>query len=80
MSDEINRNLDEATDQPQNLNMAYMNRLFATTKERVSYILYKAYGSTTLGRFDVGSEVWLYDMYGVKPHKPCESTGHTDRL
>ena len=67
MADEINREIGENEEKPQKLNTAYMNRLFCTTKERVSYILYKAYGNTTLGKYDVGSEIWLYDMYGVKP-------------
>ena len=67
MSDDVNRSIDQKDEQPQKMNMAYMNRLFCTTKERVSYILFKAYGNTTLGKYDVGSEIWLYDMYGVKP-------------
>ncbi len=46
---------------------SYMNRLFCSTKERVSYILYSAFGQTTIGKYDVGSELWLYKMYGVKP-------------
>lgn len=48
-------------------NQSYMNRLFCSTKERVSYIMYKAFGQTTLGKYDVDSELWLYKMYGVKP-------------
>ncbi|GEM_PF-6136735 len=60
------RNGEELEKTPQ-FNQAYMNRLFCTTKERISYILFKAYGSTTLGKYDVGSEIWLYDMYGVRP-------------
>ena len=54
-------------EQSQTLNKAYMNRIFCSTKERVSYILYSAYGGTSLGKYDVGSEIWLYDMYGIKP-------------
>ena len=46
---------------------SYMNRMFCSTKERVSYIMYKAFGQTTLGKYDVGSELWLYKMYGIKP-------------
>jgi len=46
---------------------SYMDRLFCTTKERVSYVLYSAFGQTTLGKYDVGSELWMYEMYGVKP-------------
>lgn len=60
------RNGEELEKTPQ-FNQAFMNRLFCTTKERISYILFKAYGSTSLGKYDVGSEIWLYDMYGVKP-------------
>lgn len=46
---------------------SYMNRIFCSTKERVSYIMYKAFGQTTMGKYDVGSELWLYKMYGVQP-------------
>lgn len=67
MSDEINRKLDESADGAPKLNTAYMNRLFCSTKERISYILYTAYGTTGLGKFDVGSEIWLYDLFGLRP-------------
>lgn len=60
------RSSEELENAPQ-MNQAYMNRIFCSTKERISYILYKAYGRTGLGKYDVGSEIWLYDMYGVRP-------------
>lgn len=66
MADDINRNVDEAQGAPK-LNQAYMNRIFCSTKERIAYILYSAYGNTTLGKYDVGHDIWMYDMYGVKP-------------
>lgn len=67
MSDEINRNLDAGQGNGTQMNTAYMNRLFCSTRERISYILYKAYGSTSLGKYDVGSEIWLYDLFKLKP-------------
>ena len=67
MADEINRDLDNSQGEAPQMNTAYMNRLFCSTKERISYILYKAYGNTTLGKYDVGSEIWLYDLFKLKP-------------
>ena len=67
MDEEKVRNSSELEEQPPKMNMAYMNRLFCTTKERIAYILYTGYGGTSLGKYDVGSDIWLYDMYGVKP-------------
>lgn len=48
-------------------NQAYMNRIFCSTKERVSYILYTAFGTTSIGKYDVGSEIWCYKVYGILP-------------
>ncbi|MCR5522810.1 MAG: MFS transporter [Clostridia bacterium] len=67
MSDEIKRNLNESAENAPKMNMAYMNRIFCSTKERISYILYSAYGATNLGKYDVGSEIWLYDMFRLRP-------------
>lgn len=49
---------------------AYMNRMFCTTKERISYILYSAFGTMSLGKYDPAhdSDLWLYQMYGVSPN------------
>lgn len=52
---------------------AYMNRLFCSTKERVSYILYKSFSETKLGKYDVGSEIWLYKVYGIEPNKHAKA-------
>ena len=67
MADEKINNAVLEEDVAPEINGAYMNRLFCSTRERVSYILYSAYGSTSLGKYDVGSEIWLYDMFGLKP-------------
>ena len=64
MSDD--KNLRES-DELQNINQAYMNRLFCTTKERVGYILKTAFGDISLGKYDVGSDIWLYKIFGVEP-------------
>lgn len=66
MSEEKVRNSDELDKEPQ-LNQAYMNRLFCTTKERVGYILKTGFGAINLGKYDVGSELWLYKIFGVQP-------------
>lgn len=52
-----------------NNKQAYMNRLFCTTKERISYILYSSFGQMSLGKYDpqTDSDIWLYKMYGVQP-------------
>ncbi len=49
------------------MNQAYMNRLFCTTKERIGYILFTVFGTVNLGKFDVGSDIWLYKIFGVEP-------------
>ena len=51
----------------QNVNQAYMNRTFCSTKERVSFILHNALGGINLGKYDVGSDIWLYKIYGIEP-------------
>ncbi len=56
MSEDINRKVEE-DEGTKNLNQAYMNRIFCSTKERISYILYSAYGNTTLGKYDVGHDI-----------------------
>lgn len=48
---------------------AYMNRLFCTTKERVSYILYTAFGNMTTGDFEPGGEIWINKIYNISPKK-----------
>lgn len=49
------------------LNQAYMNRLFCSTKERISYTLKSALGGLNLGKYDTGSEIFLYKFYGLTP-------------
>ena len=51
------------------MNQAYMDRLFCSTKERVTYVAYKALGGIKLGSNDVGSSLWLYKIFGVEPEK-----------
>lgn len=50
-----------------NLNQAYMNRLFCSTRERVAYTLKAAFGGLNLGKYDVGSEIFLYKFFGLSP-------------
>lgn len=52
---------------PAKINEAYMNRLFCSTKERVGYILYKSFGATNLGKYDIGGDIWLYKIYDISP-------------
>ncbi len=49
------------------LNEAYMNRMFCTTKERVAYVLKSTLGVMTLGKYDVGSDIWLYKIFKIEP-------------
>lgn len=49
------------------LNQAYMNRLFCSTRERVAYILKAAFGKMDLGKYDTGSEIFLYKFFGLSP-------------
>ncbi|MBR4766843.1 MAG: MFS transporter [Clostridia bacterium] len=62
MADEKLRQSDEIE-----LNQAYMNRFFCTTKERVAYIAHKAFGDLKLGKFEVDSDLWLYKILGIEP-------------
>ncbi len=56
------------------LNQAYMNRLFCTTKERIAYVGSKAFGTLTLGKFEVGSDIWLYKILGIEPNGYARAT------
>ncbi|MBO4894654.1 MAG: MFS transporter [Clostridia bacterium] len=57
-----------------NMNQAYMNRLFCTTKERVGYIAYSALHELSLGKYDVGADIWLYKIFGVQPKSLAKAT------
>lgn len=46
---------------------AYMNRLFCSTKERIAYVLKAAFGSLSLGKYDIGTDFHLYKIYGLSP-------------
>lgn len=62
MADEVNRGSEQLE-----MDQAYMDRLFCTTKERVAYVAYKAFGLLNLGKYDVGADIWLYKIFGVEP-------------
>ena len=49
------------------LNQAYMNRLFCSTRERVAYTLKAAMGKLDLGKYDTNSEIFLYKFFGLSP-------------
>ena len=49
------------------LNQAYMNRLFCSTRERVAYTLKAAFGKMNLGKYDTDSEIFLYKFFGLSP-------------
>lgn len=69
MSDEnrVNEN-NELEKAGRQRNQAYMmNRLFCSTKERIGFILSSALGGLGLGKYDVGSELWNYKIYGIEP-------------
>ncbi len=44
---------------------AYMNRMFCSTKERVAYIVKCATGALSMGKYDTGSELFLYKILGL---------------
>lgn len=46
---------------------AYMNRMFCSTKERIAYVLKCTLGSVGLGKYDIGSDLYMYTIYGVEP-------------
>ena len=47
------------------LNEAYMNRIFCSTRERVAYIVKSSVASLSLGKYDTGSDIFLYKIYGL---------------
>ena len=49
------------------LNQAYMNRLFCSTRERVAFTLKSALGKLTIGKYDIGTEIFLYKFFGLSP-------------
>ncbi len=65
MADEQNR--EELSFENGTLNQAYMNRLFCSTRERVAYTLKSALGGLNIGKFDIGTEIFLYKFYGLSP-------------
>lgn len=46
---------------------AYMDRLFCSTKERVIYVVNSFVSSLSMGNYDVGSDLYLYQLLGIKP-------------
>ena len=56
------------------MNQAYMNRLFCTTKERIAYVAYSAFGQLNLGKYDVGADIWLYKIFGLEPKGLAKAT------
>lgn len=46
---------------------AYMNRLFCSTRERLTYIIKSSCGNLKLGKYDVDSDLYLYTIYGIDP-------------
>ncbi|MBQ7639135.1 MAG: MFS transporter, partial [Clostridia bacterium] len=62
---EINEN---GTFESAQLNQAYMNRLFCSTRERVAFTLKAAFGKMDLGKYDTGSEIFLYKFFGLSAY------------
>ena len=52
---------------PVSINDAYMNRIFCSTRERVAYIVKSSVASLSLGKYDTGSDIFLYKIYGLSP-------------
>lgn len=50
-----------------NTSEAWMNRTFCSTKERVAYLVKSSVGSLSLGKYDTGSDIFLYKIYGLSP-------------
>lgn len=67
MSENNLRDNEELDNAVPNLNKAYMNRMFCSTKERISFILHSAFGDLGLGKYDVDSNIWLYKIFGIEP-------------
>ncbi len=44
---------------------AYMNRMFCSTKERMAYIVKTATSAISMGKYDTGSELFLYKILGL---------------
>lgn len=65
MADNEIRTSEQLADQQEN--QAYMDRLFCSTKERVVYILTTFTSALSLGNYDIGTDLYLYQLLGLKP-------------
>ena len=73
MDERKNAPLEETEAKAPEMNRAYMDRLFCSTKERVSYVSFKALGELKLDGNDIGSSLWLNKIYGVLPTKYADA-------
>ncbi len=46
---------------------AYMNRQFCSTRERVAYVLKCTAANLSMGKYDLNSDWYLYDIFGLQP-------------
>ena len=73
MDERKNAPLEETETKAPEMNRAYMDRMFCSTKERVSYVSFKALGELKLDGNDIGSSLWLNKIYGVLPTKYADA-------
>ena len=57
----------QTAEQAPQMSRSTMNRLFCSTKERVAYVVHTATSGATLGKYDTGSAIYLYKIYGLPP-------------
>lgn len=63
MADETVRSIDQSEIDTS----VYMDRYFCSTKERVIYILNNFTNSLSMGSYDINSDLYLYQLLGLKP-------------
>ena len=73
MDERKNAPLEENEAKAPEMNRAYMDRMFCSTKERISYVSFKALGELKLDGNDIGSSLWLNKIYGVLPTKYADA-------
>ena len=52
---------------------AYMNRMFCSTKERMAYIVKSSFASLSLGKYDTGSDIFMYEIFGLSPQAKAKA-------
>lgn len=65
MADEQNTSVVVEDEEQTTINQSYMNRLFCSTKERITFVLLNCVSGMRLGDYELGSDIFLYKIFGI---------------